>query len=327
MRRILGCFIFFIIMTSQIFAGTVYYVDATNGDDLNDGLSECSAWKTIAKVNAQSFSAGDFILFKRGEIWRETLIVPSSGSSGNLITFGAYGSGNNPIINGADLITGWTPYNADQWQAACNTAPNVVWFDDVLGTKETAIANLNAEYEWYWTGNVLYVYSTTNPDAAYTSPGIEAGARNYCVNNVGKSYVRSEYITVRHSNHTGMRTAAGATYCEFDNLIIEYNQWRNGFVLTGNGTDYHTVTNCIARYNGDPGNEAGSGFTIIAEASNNTFEDCESHHNSEDGFGVGGNEAWGESNVGGTNNVFRRCNSHDNEEDGFDIKQGPNTIE
>jgi len=78
-----------------------YYVDATSGDDAKDGLSEANAWKTISKVNGESFSAGDSILFKRGEIWREQLTVPSSGSSGSPITFGAYGSGEDPIISGA----------------------------------------------------------------------------------------------------------------------------------------------------------------------------------------------------------------------------------
>ena len=56
MKRILGCFIFFMIMmTSQIFAGNDYYVDATNGNDLNVGLSPATAWKTISKINNSVF--------------------------------------------------------------------------------------------------------------------------------------------------------------------------------------------------------------------------------------------------------------------------------
>jgi hypothetical protein len=35
-----------------------YYVDARNGNDKNDGLSEPSPWKTIAKVNASRFYPG-----------------------------------------------------------------------------------------------------------------------------------------------------------------------------------------------------------------------------------------------------------------------------
>jgi hypothetical protein len=35
-----------------------YYVDATNGNDANSGLSPSTPWKTIAKVNASRFNPG-----------------------------------------------------------------------------------------------------------------------------------------------------------------------------------------------------------------------------------------------------------------------------
>ena len=83
-----------------------YYVK-TGGSDAADGLSDGNAWQTVAKVNGETFAAGDSILFNRGDTWRETLTVPSSGSSGNPITFGAYGTGALPIITGANVATGW----------------------------------------------------------------------------------------------------------------------------------------------------------------------------------------------------------------------------
>ena len=44
---------------------------------------------------------GDSILFKRGEMWRERLMFSSSGNSNNPITFGAYGTGNKPLLLGS----------------------------------------------------------------------------------------------------------------------------------------------------------------------------------------------------------------------------------
>ena len=79
-------------------AGTTYYVDATDGNDGSDGLSEGNAWKTLSKVNGESFSPGDTISFQKGEVWRETLTVPSSGDASNQITFGSYGTGDNPVF-------------------------------------------------------------------------------------------------------------------------------------------------------------------------------------------------------------------------------------
>lgn len=82
-------------------SGAIYYVDATHGSDLNSGLTPDQPWKTINKVNHTVFVPGDTILFERGETWRETLIPPSPGASGNNITFGAYGTGNLPMIDGS----------------------------------------------------------------------------------------------------------------------------------------------------------------------------------------------------------------------------------
>ena len=64
-----------------------------------------SVYKTIADLNLKAFAAGDFVLFRKGQTWREQLTVPSSGSAGLPITFGAYGSGEKPIIDGRVLLT------------------------------------------------------------------------------------------------------------------------------------------------------------------------------------------------------------------------------
>src|SRR3989304_7611656 len=92
--------IFLCISTSW---ATTYYVDATLGNDLYDGISQLNAWKTIDKVNKTSFMPGDNILLKKGEIWREQLKPISSGELGNFITFESYGSGNKPVIFGSEV--------------------------------------------------------------------------------------------------------------------------------------------------------------------------------------------------------------------------------
>lgn len=79
-----------------------FYVDATGGDDSNDGLTTATAWQTLSQVNASAFQPGDSIYLKRGETWAETLTPPSNGMAAYPITFGAYGSGARPVINGGD---------------------------------------------------------------------------------------------------------------------------------------------------------------------------------------------------------------------------------
>src|SRR5689334_23741389 len=121
--------------------GATYYVDATNGDDTKDGQSTARAWKTIAKVNSSSFAPGDQILLKRGEVWRESLVPPSSGTSGAPIVFDAYGTGEAPTLTGAlDLpSSAWTIDSGNIWKAPVTaTSMSYVLFGTVWGQKQTS---------------------------------------------------------------------------------------------------------------------------------------------------------------------------------------------
>jgi hypothetical protein len=112
MKRFISFLVFILplVFLYQFVFGATYYVDCNANGDAGAGTSTdlAVAWKTIAKVNGSSFSAGDSILFNKGCTWREQLTVPSSGSAGSPITFGAYGTGANPIISGNTILTSWT---------------------------------------------------------------------------------------------------------------------------------------------------------------------------------------------------------------------------
>lgn len=85
-------------------SAATYYVDATGGSNTNNGTSTGTAWQTISKVNSTTLVAGDNVLFKKGETFTGQLSVNQSGTVGNLITYGAYGSGANPIFNAASSL-------------------------------------------------------------------------------------------------------------------------------------------------------------------------------------------------------------------------------
>jgi hypothetical protein len=92
------------------------YADWTLGDDANAG-TQLLPWKHIpgdtGDATGYTPSAGDFLLRKCGETWRVQNTVPSSGSAGNVITFGAYGSGADPILDGSVSVTGWSVYSSE----------------------------------------------------------------------------------------------------------------------------------------------------------------------------------------------------------------------
>jgi hypothetical protein len=89
-----------------------YYIDATSGDDSNEGTLINRPWKTLAKINNSSFQPGDNIYLKRGETWREKLIISSSGSQAKPIIYGSYGTGANPRIRQTEGFDNWIEVDA-----------------------------------------------------------------------------------------------------------------------------------------------------------------------------------------------------------------------
>ena len=112
-------------------AATTYYV-SNGGNDSANGTSPSSAWRTLAKVNSATFSSGDQILLERGDIWRETLTVNSSGSSGNNIVYSSYGTGNAPLITPSVEITNWSLYSGQTYVATVSHGVSQVALDGVF---------------------------------------------------------------------------------------------------------------------------------------------------------------------------------------------------
>ena len=93
------------------------YVDATGGDDAGDGTTPATAWKTLAKVNAETFGPSGSILFKNGKVWTGPLIPRGSGAEGAPITIGRYGEGDaRPRIEGKGTAFAVFLYNREHWE-------------------------------------------------------------------------------------------------------------------------------------------------------------------------------------------------------------------
>ncbi|MDN5213284.1 hypothetical protein QQ020_14540 [Fulvivirgaceae bacterium BMA12] len=87
-------------LTWHIGSATNYYVDATGGNDANNGTAKLNAWRTLANINATTFQPGDSILFKAGQFWIGTIKPLGSGTAGSPIVIGKYGAGARPAIHG-----------------------------------------------------------------------------------------------------------------------------------------------------------------------------------------------------------------------------------
>jgi parallel beta-helix repeat protein len=94
-----------------------YYI-SNDGNDSNSGTDASSPWQTLNKLNSVSLSAGDNILFRRGDTFYGKIILNiQSASSSTPITYGAYGSGNKPIITGFTSVTSWTNKGGNIWES------------------------------------------------------------------------------------------------------------------------------------------------------------------------------------------------------------------
>ncbi len=118
---------------------TDYYVAtvANGGDDSNPGtLAEPFATIQHAATQIQP----GYTVYIREGVYRETVTPPQSGAAGYPITFEAY-NGEEVIISGCDLITGWTNSSGDIWQATVN------WDAGANSKGNTLFVNGDMKYE------------------------------------------------------------------------------------------------------------------------------------------------------------------------------------
>ena len=164
-------------VSTGLLQATTYYVSPT-GSDSNNGTSPSSPWRTIGRVNqlGGALGAGDVVLFQRNGVYRGKLSISSSGTTGSPIVVGAYGQGNDPVISGSDLVTGWTVYSGNIWRAPVGASVRHVYYNgerlqlarfpnsgwartDHATSTTTTDATLN-QSSGFWNGATLVIRTT-----------------------------------------------------------------------------------------------------------------------------------------------------------------------
>lgn len=214
-----------------------YYVKP-GGNDLADGLSDATAWASIAKVNATALSAGSQVLFKAGGVYNDATLVPSgSGTSANRIIYGAYDTGAKPILTTAITLpsSGWTSVGADVYSLPLATQTRMVTVNNTYMVRATSVAGLLAgQYFWDSTTGTLYVKDTAG------SP-----------NTTGKIYQAAQ------RDHVVLSTA-GRSYLTFQGLRFEKSSL--GLVVVEAASTYHTFDDCEFFASSSSTMRAGSGI-------------------------------------------------------------------
>lgn len=254
----------FAVTAGTLAHATTYYVDncVTVGSDSNNGTSTSTPWLTIAKVNGSTFSPGDSILFEKTCTWRERLTIPSGGSAGNPITFGSYGSGALPIINGADLLTGWTNssgalYDATEPSTANLNGGSFQVFED--GTKfvqnTVSSASLTAG-QWFLdtTGNKIWVHTLTGDN-----PGghmMEISVREGVVNGSAADYFALQNLTIKNGSCWGVDITNywRALHSVSISGVTSQDNYGEGIAVYDTGSGHYPISNVVLSGNTTSGN-------------------------------------------------------------------------
>lgn len=212
---------------------TTYYV-STSGSDSANGTSTSTPWQTITKVNGFSFAAGDNIYFKSGETWTGTLI-PKSGSGGNYVTYGAYGTGVKPRLSNTS-ISGKTYIKIQGIKFSVTSGSN---YPLIISDSSTYIWVDNCEI-YAESGSTPYaaarIYTNsnhnkiTNCTIEHRNLGYQSDALNLKFN---ANYNLIEGNTIGTASHYALTLeGANATYPSY---VCSYNVIRNNTITNPQG--------------------------------------------------------------------------------------------
>jgi len=269
-------YVFFVIYgIITVFSGDLsahamdYYVDRSGGSDLNNGGSQAAPWQTITKVNSILLSPGDNVYFKRGEVWEEKLIISSSGIKGSPVTFGAYGTGNNPKIKCSNTFSNWHLIRKNGkikvWKETIEGVKNS-WGACKDGVRIPAYREYRTGKDKKWSAPVnveemrdAFFFSPYNSESFYlrndkgNPGGIEVGVREYGIQLDNQSFVIIDSIDVcgpgggtRDGSPSGFKLISinNCEYIHIRNLSLSCS---NGIgAMISNGSTYCVYENVLS---------------------------------------------------------------------------------
>ena len=315
LRCLFGIYFIFLLLCSTVFAEE-YYVSESSGSDSYSGTSTEKPWKTLAKVSERTFSPGDAIYLKRGDTWQESLTVSSSGVAGSPITYGTYGSGNNPLIKLSETCVDWTlvtsgsgkvwqgtsPFTKTPWGAVHkgSRVPQYVdWTMDLADIANGYFFKAGKEYNFYFR------WDEGNPGA------MEVGAIDFGIYLDSKKYIVIDGIDVFGPSSREDLRQIYLTSC--DNVIVRncvLSFHNKGGIMSKNGTSNCTYENIKSH------DHMTTALYFWGAGAGNKIINCEAY-NSGTVIGDGGDKGLiGVFDTPGV--VIDSCYAHDNGNESID---------
>ena len=307
-----------------------YYINATTGNDTNNGTSTDTPWATIGRANTQNLEEGDKILFNSDGPWHNGKLYfddNDTGSAANPIVVDSYGTNPRAAIYGGgseaiySIVSGIKIQNlefyGDRMFGGANTTSGIEFYRNGTTNYAPYIFIDNCKMEGFGkVGIFIFSYNETSSmtkgfsDITIKNTSVydcgNAGVQVYAFGTLGAAQTIHSNIlidNVRVSNNKG-------------NSSITTYSTGNGIVISS-ATNV-TVQNCIADKNGINNAHLGAGIAGIwfYDVDNGIIQNCEAFGNygsqetDGNGFGIDG---------GCQNCIIQYCYSHDNEGGGYGL--------
>ncbi len=148
---------------NAILSSQTYYI-SLDGNDGADGLTPETAWQSIDHLNTQSFQPGDEIRFRRGDIFRETFHMSSSGTAEAPILISAFGEGRKPVFS-LPVLTEWEDQGNGVFRTPLKTSEFSGVWEDQIPVQPRASNKRLTNGLWFGTSDFLYFRpSSGNPN-------------------------------------------------------------------------------------------------------------------------------------------------------------------
>lgn len=289
-KAVFGLLSGIVLLASNAAHGTTYYV-SNSGNDSNSGTSPSDPWKTIARVNSQSFVPGDTILFFGGQTFIGSLELTSSGSSTSPVTIGSYGSQRAVISAGQGDGIDWN-------NAGGITVQDLIFQGSGSRSSNAHGVNFFADQGAYTAVNLR------NVSVFGFLEGIYLGA-------AGGKYSNIDILDVAaHDNgDTGILIDNSEVWPKrsTSNVSIRSSTaYSNGaWGIQVEGVERATIANSVAYGNGDIGMWSWASDRIV-------FQQDVAHDN-------GGVDGGFDLDVGTTNSLIQYSYSYDNHGSGYQV--------
>ena len=211
------CVLFMLVLSVSMVEATSYYVSSSSGLNTNNGLSESTPIKTIAKLNTIALNPGDNVYFKSGDYWREptdAYLIFRSGNESGYITYTSYGTGSKPLFLGSIKLNKTTDWrNLGGYWSYRNMYPteisNVVLNNTAFAVKKLTIPDMKygvvGNYYYEHTNiysRYLYLKSPSNPSTYFGDIELVFAKSIFLVG--GNNYTIIDNLALKNGGYLGV---------------------------------------------------------------------------------------------------------------------------